>query len=151
MQEFSGLELAEEVAAETRQDLRGREIEWKIGAIPLLRGDRTMLKQVFANLLENAVKYSRGKTPARIEVFSRERAGETVIGVRDNGVGFNMRLYPGLFGVFRRLHADEEFEGTGIGLANVKSVVIKHGGRVWAESVPDTETTFYFSLPAAGR
>jgi len=150
MQEFSGLELAEEVAAEIRQDIRGREIEWKIGRVPNLVGDRAMLRQVFANLLDNAVKYTRDRKPARIEVFSREQGTETVIGVRDNGVGFNMQLYPGLFGVFRRLHEDSDFEGTGIGLANVKSVVTKHGGRVWAESAPDKETVFYFSLPAAG-
>jgi len=149
MEEFSGMELAEEVAADLRQDLSGREIEWKISGLPTLKGDRFMLRQVFFNLLDNAVKYSRGKKPARIEIFSREEGTETIIGVRDNGVGFNMELYAGLFCVFRRLHTSEEFEGTGIGLANVKSVIVKHGGRVWAESVPDKETTFYFSLPAA--
>ncbi len=146
---FSGRELAEEAAADIKGEHRDREIEWRIGEIPQLNGDRFMLKQVFINLLDNAVKYSRGKNPARIEIFSHSTGDETIIGVRDNGTGFNMKLYDRLFGVFQRLHTDQEFEGTGIGLANVKSVISKHGGRVWAESMPDKETTFYFSLPAS--
>ena len=150
MQEFSGNELAEEVAAEIREDSPDLEIEWKTGGLPALKGDRFMLKQVFINLLCNAVKYSAGKKPARIEVFARAEGDETIIGVRDNGIGFDMKLYDRLFGVFQRLHGDDEFEGAGVGLANVKSVISKHGGRVWAETIPDKETTFYFSLPAAG-
>ncbi len=147
--DFSGRELVEEAVNDVREDVpAGRGITWHVGDIPVLRGDRKMLRQVLLNLLENAVKYSRGKEPAVIEVFSRKEGRETVIGVRDNGVGFDMKLKEGLFGVFRRLHSEDEFEGTGIGLANVKSVVLKHGGRVWAESAPGRETIFYFSLPS---
>ncbi len=150
MQEFSGRELVDAVVSDIREDSADREIEWKIGGLPPLQGDRFMIKQVLINLLGNAVKYTGGKKPARIEVFARAEGNETVIGVRDNGIGFDMKNYDRLFGVFQRLHTDKQFEGTGIGLANVKSVISKHGGRVWAESVPDKETTFYFSLPAAG-
>lgn len=149
LREFSGRELAEEAAAEIREDCEDREIEWRIGTLPALKGDRRMLKQVFMNLLDNAVKYSAGKKPARIEIFAGAEGDETVIGVRDNGIGFDMKQYDRLFGVFQRLHSDKDFDGTGIGLANVKNVISKHGGRVWAESVPDKATTFYFSLPAA--
>ena len=150
VQEFSGKDLVEEVAGDIREDNADRNIEWKIGDIPALNGDRFMLKQVLINLLSNAVKYSSGKDPAHIEIFSDSKGDETVIAVRDNGIGFDMKHYDQLFGVFQRLHSDREFEGTGIGLANVKSVISKHGGRVWAESIPGRETTFYFSLPAAG-
>jgi PAS domain S-box-containing protein len=126
----------------------GRHIEWVIGELPPVRGDYALLRQVWANLLENAVKFTRPKAAARIEVSGREEKGEIVFVVADNGVGFDMRYVDKLFGVFQRLHSQEEFEGTGIGLATVQRIVARHGGRVWAEGTVDGGATFRFSIPS---
>jgi light-regulated signal transduction histidine kinase (bacteriophytochrome) len=128
-----------------------RQVDWHLDAVPLVRGDRVLLRQVLANLLGNAFKYSRGRDLARITVgvAPASRAGEVVWFVRDNGVGFDMARADALFGVFQRLHAASEFEGTGIGLANVHRIVSRHGGRVWAEAVVDQGATFFVALPAA--
>jgi signal transduction histidine kinase len=107
-----------------------------------------MLKQVLINLLNNAAKYTRGASPASIEVSCETRGGEHVIKVRDNGIGFSMEYADRVFGVFQRLHRSEEFEGAGIGLSTVKRIISRHGGRVWAESEPGKGATFYFTLPA---
>jgi PAS domain S-box-containing protein len=138
--------LAESVA-EIKAENPGRAIEWTAADLPAVECDRAMLKQVFMNLLGNAAKYSRASTPARIEVTYAARETEHVIGVRDNGVGFNMDYADKLFAVFQRLHKAEEFEGTGIGLSTVKRIIARHGGRVWAESSPGKGAAFYFSLP----
>ena len=131
---------------EIQADLAGRNVTWRIGAMPVVQGDPSLLKQVFVNLLSNSVKFTRQRESAVIEVFQLEGRDETTIQVRDNGVGFNMKYADKLFGVFQRLHTSEQFEGTGVGLATVQRIVHKHGGRVWAESEPENGASFYFTL-----
>ena len=144
----------DELVRETLKDLRvetdGREIAWKIDALPLVRADRSLLRMVLTNLISNAVKFTASRRPARIEIGStRNETGEIVTFVRDNGAGFNPKYTEKLFGVFQRLHSREEFEGTGIGLANVRRIIHRHGGHTWAEGIVDGGATFYFSLPGA--
>lgn len=125
-------------------------ITWSLQSLPRVQADASMLRQVWFNLIDNAVKYSARSSPARIEIGSRidpVDLNERVFFIRDNGVGFDMKYAVKLFGVFQRLHADSEFEGTGIGLANVRRIITRHGGRTWAESSPGEGSTFYFSLP----
>jgi chemotaxis family two-component system sensor kinase Cph1 len=132
---------------ELRTDSPGRDVRWNIEPLPEVFGDSAMLRQVFINLLSNALKYTREASPAVIEVKAVESPEEHVISVRDNGVGFDSTYAHKLFGVFQRLHAAHEFPGTGIGLAIVRRVVARHGGRVWAEGEVGRGATFYFSLP----
>ncbi|MFV3077067.1 ATP-binding protein [Niveispirillum fermenti] len=127
----------------------GRAIEWDLARLPVVRGDPTMIRLVLQNLLSNAIKYTRGREPARIAVGYEYKADETVFWVRDNGVGFNQAYDKKLFGVFQRLHRNEEFEGIGIGLANVRRAIDRHGGRTWAEGRINDGATFYFTLPKA--
>src|SRR5579884_2550000 len=138
--------MARDVADELCRHQPDRTITVAIGALPPARGDRALVEQVLANLLGNAVKFTRGRPEARIEVGARRDGGETVYYVRDNGVGFDPRYADKLFGVFQRLHRPDEFEGTGVGLALVQRIVHRHGGRVWAEGRPDAGATFYFTL-----
>jgi light-regulated signal transduction histidine kinase (bacteriophytochrome) len=141
-------QLVKEVVAEIRQDAQGREVQWKIAALPTCYGDRSMLRLVLMNLLSNAVKFTRARKQSVVEVGYVDRnGGEFEVFVKDNGAGFDMQYVNKLFGVFQRLHRAEEFEGTGIGLAIVQRVVQRHGGRVWAEGEIDKGATFYFTLP----
>ena len=142
--------LVNEVVSEIVQQRKGQEISWKIGALPVCYGDRSLLKLVVGNLLSNAVKFSSARRPAKIEIGSVDGNPNTIeIFVRDNGVGFDMQYANKLFGVFQRLHRVDEFEGTGIGLATVQRIVHRHGGMVRAEGAVDQGATFYFSLPKA--
>jgi PAS domain S-box-containing protein len=138
--------LIEEAITELKHENAGRHVEWQVADLPSVQGDPGLLKQVFANLLSNSVKYTRPRKKAVIEIGLRVMNDEPVIYVRDNGVGFNMKYADKLFGVFQRLHRAEEFEGTGVGLAIVERVVKRHGGHIWAESELDKSATFYFTL-----
>ncbi len=138
--------IVQDVLTLLEPEIAGRNVEWKIADLPVLECDPTLVRQVFQNLLHNALKYSRPRSPAVIEIGQTQNHGQPVIFVKDNGVGFSMKYADKLFGVFQRLHRAEEFEGTGVGLATVQRIVHKHGGRVWAESEIDRGATFYFTL-----
>jgi len=138
-----------DVVAELKAECKDRQIEWKIGTLPFVECDPGLIKQVFLNLLSNALKFTRPRTPAVIEVGQKDHEGAPAVFVRDNGVGFNIKYADKLFGVFQRLHRPEDFEGTGVGLATVQRIVLKHGGRIWAEAELDKGATFYFHLAPA--
>jgi len=129
------------------EELARRDVEWVIGTLPTVRADPALMRTVFTNLLGNALKYSRDSKPAKVEVTSQSFDSEHIVCVRDNGVGFDMQYAHKLFGVFQRLHDCSEFDGTGIGLANVKRVILRHGGRVWGEGNEGHGAAFYFTLP----
>ena len=141
--------LVAELEGVLRDGERGRSIEFVNGVLPVVEADRMLLRQVFANLLGNAVKYTRTQQRARIAVDSERRQGELVFRVADNGVGFDMRYADKLFLVFQRLHRAEDYEGTGVGLAIVQRIVARHGGRVWADARLGEGATFYFTLEEA--
>jgi PAS domain S-box-containing protein len=141
-------ELVQEVMREFGQETEDRNIQWKISPLPVISGDRAMLRIVLVNLIANALKFTRSRPTAQIEIgCEKDNETEAVIFVRDNGVGFDMSYVDKLFGVFQRLHHQDDFEGTGIGLANVRRIIARHGGRTWAEGEVDHGATFYFSLP----
>jgi len=129
----------------------GRKIELKIGALPDCESDPALLKQVWLNLLSNALKYTRRRESAVVEVGCLEQARESVYFVRDNGSGFDMRYAGKLFGVFQRLHRAEDYEGTGVGLAIVQRIIHRHGGRIWAEAEPERGATFFFTLKGENK
>ena len=141
-------ELVRETLSDFQAETKERKIVWKIHPLPAVRADRALLRMVLVNLISNAVKFTGARAEAKIEIGCAPGGnGETVIFIRDNGAGFDPKYADKLFGVFQRLHSQDEFEGTGIGLANVQRIIQRHGGRVWAEGVVDGGATFYFSIP----
>ena len=138
--------LVDEVVGELKRSNPGRVIEWRIERLPFVECDPRLMKQVFVNLLSNAVKFTRPRERTLIEVGVTRQDSEPVIFVRDNGVGFNIKNVGKLFGVFQRLHRQEDFEGTGVGLATVQRIIHKHGGRVWADAKVDQGATFFVTL-----
>lgn len=145
-------QLVKEVRSELGQETDERHITWKVGSLPDLYGDRSMLKLALVNLIANAIKFTRPRPQPEIEIGCEEKQKDgVVVFIRDNGVGFDMKYVNKLFGVFQRLHRTEEFEGTGIGLATVQRIIHRHGGQVWAEGFVDRGATFFFSVPNHGR
>jgi light-regulated signal transduction histidine kinase (bacteriophytochrome) len=140
--------LARGVLGDFQVESQARNIAWKIQPLPAVRADFALLRQVLVNLVSNAVKFTAVRAEAKIEIgCSADGGGETVIFIRDNGAGFDPKYAGKLFGVFQRLHSQNEFEGTGIGLANVQRIIHRHGGRVWAEGAVDVGAAFFFSIP----
>jgi len=140
-------DLLEQTLRDVQPDTVGRNIVFEKHPLPVVQADPALLRQVLGNLILNAIKYSRPRDPAKIEIGGHVEKEEAVVFVRDNGVGFDPEFSDKLFGVFQRLHSADEFEGTGIGLANVRRIISRHGGRTWAEGKPDEGATFYFALP----
>jgi PAS domain S-box-containing protein len=140
-------DLVKDAIRQLKHDADGRDIEWITESLPDVVADPSLLRQVLVNLISNALKYTRTRSRARIELGTSVTEDEIIFFIRDNGVGFDMRYADRLFGVFQRLHRASEFEGTGVGLANVRRIIHRHGGRTWAEGVVNSGATFYFSLP----
>jgi signal transduction histidine kinase len=141
-------QLAQETLCDFHEETKKRSIAWEIHPLPVVQADRALLRLVLVNLISNALKFTGKQAQANIQIgCTPNGVGENVIFIRDNGVGFNPRHADKLFGVFQRLHSEAEFEGTGIGLANVQRIIQRHGGRTWAEGVVDGGATFYFSIP----
>ncbi len=145
--------LARDVFEDLSGDRRGRAVEFTVRSLPAASGDPVLVRQVLVNLIANALKFTRPRDPARVEVGATAPAGggAVVYFVRDNGVGFDMKHADRLFGVFQRLYHAQEFEGTGVGLAMVRRIVERHGGQIWAEAAEDKGATFFFTLPPDGR
>jgi signal transduction histidine kinase len=139
--------LVRQVFDELRSANPARNLSLELSELPAARGDPSLIRQACVNLLSNAVKFTRDRDPARVSVEARPEGPLNVYAIKDNGVGFSMEYADKLFGVFQRLHSADEFEGTGVGLAIVQRVALRHGGRVWAESRPDEGATFYLALP----
>ena len=144
---FSLGELVEKIVREMRPDAQKRQVEWVTGTLPEIEADPALIRQVVLNLIGNALKYTRTRPQTKIEISCRTTPTEDVFCVKDNGVGFDPRYGHKLFGVFQRLHRTADFEGTGVGLANVRRIIHRHGGRTWAEGEVDKGASFYFSLP----
>jgi len=140
--------IVEQALREVQQKTRGRTVTVSVGHVPPVCCDEALLRQVFRNLIDNAFKYTRRRDGAMVEIGSHNTGSEQVFFVRDNGAGFDMRYADKLFNVFHRLHRAEDFEGTGAGLAIVRRIIERHGGRVWAEAAVDQGATFYFTTEA---
>ncbi len=136
-----------EVIHTSSDNYTGNPVTWEIANLPVVFGDHNLIKLVWINLISNALKYSKDKSQIEIQIGVTEEELEYVFFIKDNGIGFDMKYVQKLFGVFQRLHSSDHFEGTGIGLANVRRIVSRHGGRTWAESIPDQGASFYFSIP----
>jgi PAS domain S-box-containing protein len=143
-------QLVKEAMNTLEAETKGRDIIWKVDQLPEVYGDPAMLRLVFLNLISNALKFTRTRPQARIEISYNENEKETLFFVRDNGVGFDMAYANKLFGIFQRLHRADHFEGTGVGLANIKRIIQRHGGKIWAEGKVDEGATFHFFLPKRG-
>jgi len=140
--------LVKEILKDFGDQMKGRKINWNIGSLPEVYADKSMLRLVLSNLISNALKFTFSCNPAKIEIKGRHAGkSEIIFSVKDNGTGFDMKYAHKLFGVFQRLHTSDEFEGTGIGLANVRRIINRHGGQTWAKGEPGKGATFYFSLP----
>jgi PAS domain S-box-containing protein len=150
-QTVNTVNLVQSVLDELKPQMDGRRIEIKTGELPACHGDTALLKQVWVNLISNAIKYTRGREPALIEIGCEHKNNENVYFVRDNGAGFDMQYANKLFGVFQRLHRADEFEGTGVGLAIVQRIIHRHGGRVWAEAKVNQGATFYFTIEGENK
>jgi PAS domain S-box-containing protein len=147
-QEVNLKELFKETLGDFQEEAKERTIVWKIHSLPSVRADRALLRMVLVNLVSNAVKFTGTRAEAKIEIGCVPGGdNETIVFIRDNGAGFNQDYAHKLFVVFQRLHVQDEFEGTGIGLANVQRIIERHGGRVWAEGLVDGGATFYFAIP----
>lgn len=145
-------ELVRETLGDFQEETKARNINWTINPLPTVQADRDLLRMVLVNLMSNAVKFTGARTEPKISIgCSASEESENVIFVKDNGAGFDPNYAHKLFGVFQRLHSADQFEGTGIGLANVQRIILRHGGRVWAESEVNAGATFYFSLPKAAN
>ncbi len=147
LMEIDMAKMAQEVFDEVKILVPEREIQLKINSLPPASGDPAMIRQVFFNLISNAIKFTKIRDIGVIEVDGREEEGENIYSIKDNGAGFDMQFADKLFGAFQRLHTEKEFEGTGIGLATVQRIINRHGGRVWAEGEMNEGATFYFTLP----
>jgi len=145
--EFNTKDMVKKVLKSFEDELSGRNIEINLSELPKTKGDVSLINQVWVNLISNAIKYTRNREKAVIEIGGKIENGETIFHIMDNGVGFDMKYAENLFGVFHRMHNATDFEGIGIGLANVNRIVMKHGGKCWAESEVDKGATFFFSLP----
>ncbi len=144
-------EVVKAVLQDFKLETEGRQIEWQIEPLPEVQGDPWMIRQVLAQVLSNALKFTRERVPARIHIDATTTADEVTLRIRDNGIGFDMQYANRLFGVFQRLHSDARFEGAGVGLANVRRMVLRQGGRIWAEAKPGHGATFFIALPTPAR
>jgi light-regulated signal transduction histidine kinase (bacteriophytochrome) len=148
---FNMNKIVDDALSQLRHTISGRQIDWQISSMPDVIGDYNLLRQVWINLFNNAIKYTSTRENSVIRVgYKDESSDELIFFVYDNGVGFDMKFAHKLFGVFQRLHSPTQFEGTGIGLANVRRIISRHGGRTWAKAEVDRGATFYFSLPKSG-
>jgi light-regulated signal transduction histidine kinase (bacteriophytochrome) len=148
-QAVSSADIVQQCLGELRAEQEGRRVEVTIGDLPVCQADPALLKRVWSNLLSNAFKYTRKRDPAQIEIGVRteeQRPGVSIYFVKDNGVGFEMQYASKLFGVFQRMHSDEEYEGTGVGLAIVERILQRHGGHAWADATTDHGATFFFTV-----